>query len=317
MASEARRLFDRNSRDVEYLLELKPRDAKSLGASKDVSAKSAVVLITAFWEAYCEDLAAEALSHLVNYAKTAEDLPKTLRKRVAGELKSDPHELAIWQLSGEGWRDVLQSRLNSMQEERNRKLNTPNSQKINDFFDEALGIPEIATSWKWEGMTAANASMKLDAFVKLRGDIAHRGRAGERVSIQVPKDYLRHVKSLVSKTGGRVNSAVRRVTGEPLWMTSLSAVFEGHDEKDIIRLIRKLPDQQKRVLELRFALDNTKAYSKDREIGLRGLSEVGSIMNLHWDEVRLIESEAIKELRLLLRERRLKRSLLVESDSSG
>jgi chromosomal replication initiation ATPase DnaA len=56
-------------------------------------------LTTFFWEAYCEDLAAEALEHLVNNSKTADSLPNNLQKAVAKSLKAEVHDLAIWKLA--------------------------------------------------------------------------------------------------------------------------------------------------------------------------------------------------------------------------
>jgi RiboL-PSP-HEPN len=41
----------------------------------EVLNKSAVVLITAIWEAFCEDLASEAVEFVVDNAKKAELLP--------------------------------------------------------------------------------------------------------------------------------------------------------------------------------------------------------------------------------------------------
>jgi hypothetical protein len=56
----------------------------------EVLNKSAIVLITAFWEAYYEDLATEALEHLVTNADSVEKLPLELKKRVASELRETP-----------------------------------------------------------------------------------------------------------------------------------------------------------------------------------------------------------------------------------
>lgn len=72
----------------------------------EVLNKSAIVLLCAVWEAYCEDLASEAVEHLVTHAKDASALPKALRKQIAQELKADSHELAVWKLAGQDWRPL-------------------------------------------------------------------------------------------------------------------------------------------------------------------------------------------------------------------
>jgi hypothetical protein len=95
----------------------------------EVLNKSAIVLLTAFWEAYCEDVAGEALEYIVRHTKDAGGLPQDLRKAVAKELKEEPHELAVWRLADTGWRTELASRLTALKEKRDRQLNTPKTQQ--------------------------------------------------------------------------------------------------------------------------------------------------------------------------------------------
>ena len=84
MPSKARAAFDENCRDVDKLLEIHADiggDQVGRRWGLEVLNKSAVVLICAYWEAYCEDVAAEGLDHLVKHAKSARDLPDALRRR--------------------------------------------------------------------------------------------------------------------------------------------------------------------------------------------------------------------------------------------
>lgn len=127
MASQARIKFNDNCDDIRLLgiHEELTGTAPGRRYGTEVLNKSAIVLLTAFWEAYCEDLAAEALNHLVAHASDAQALPKELRKLVARELKDHKNDLEIWKLSGEGWRQVLTRRLETLQQRRNMALNTP------------------------------------------------------------------------------------------------------------------------------------------------------------------------------------------------
>lgn len=224
MPSNARTAFDKNLKDIERLLELHRQEGgTSRGRRYDLEVlnKCALVLITSYWEAYCEDIAAEGLAHIVKYAGSADALPKELKKAVAKELKNDHNELAIWNVADRKWKEYLQSRLEKLQEARNRKLNNPKSDNIDQLFESALGIARISSSWKWvTTMTATRARAKLDRFVTLRGSIAHRGKAAENVRKAQVQDYLRFITRLASKTGERVNSYVENVTGRPLWPTS-------------------------------------------------------------------------------------------------
>jgi hypothetical protein len=68
MPSQARAAFENNRKDVERLMEIHGDLAGDTPGRKhgvEVLNKSAIVLMCAIWEAYCEDLAAEAVEHLV------------------------------------------------------------------------------------------------------------------------------------------------------------------------------------------------------------------------------------------------------------
>lgn len=220
MASVARSSFDKNCQDVDRLLAIHRDLTGTLPGRRrqvEVLNKSAIILLTAFWEAYCEDIAAEGLARLVSGAPDSRALPKELQKKVAKSLKEHANELAVWDLADQGWRTVLTSRLAQLQQDRNRRLNTPKSDLIDALFLETLGIDRISGRWFWRGMSAAQARDKLDKYVTLRGEVAHRGAAASSVKKTHVTDYYEHVKKLVGRTGGRVNAVVKRATGSGLW----------------------------------------------------------------------------------------------------
>ena len=47
----------------------------------------------------------------------------------------------------------------------------------------------------------------------------HRGKAAKSVTKAQVEDHFDFIKRLVTKTGGAVNSHVKKVTGKPLWPT--------------------------------------------------------------------------------------------------
>jgi HEPN superfamily RiboL-PSP-like protein len=221
MASSARAAFDRSAQDVERLIEIHSDfggDAQGRRFGLEVLNKSAIVLITAIWEAYCEDIAAEALEHLVTNVETGSQLPKDLKKRIVAEIEKDPNELAMWDLADAGWKSRVKAHLASLTAERNRRLNTPKTDQINELFITAIGLPAVSNSWRWKKMSASNAKEKLDYYIDLRGAIAHRGEAASSVKKFGVTDYFEHVKRLVDLTGDRVNDYVQNVTGKPLWL---------------------------------------------------------------------------------------------------
>lgn len=53
-------------------------------------------------------------------------------------------------------------------------------------------------------------------WTKMSCSIAHRGKSSESVEKAEVADYLKFIKKLAAKTGGKVNSHVKAVTGKPL-----------------------------------------------------------------------------------------------------
>lgn len=222
MPSKAQKLFNENAQDIERLLKLhEEKGGTSQGRRRglEVLNKSAIVLITSFWEAYCEDIASEGLEHIVKHGKSPDSLPKEIKKIIARDLKGDRNELSVWSLCGDGWKRILKERLDRLQEQRNKKLNTPKSQNIDDFFMQSIGLSSMSSSWKWaKKMTASRAREKLDKYAILRGEIAHRGKSAKSVTKAQVEDYFDFIKKLVTKTDSAVNSHAKKITGRLMWL---------------------------------------------------------------------------------------------------
>lgn len=215
MSTVARTSFEANAKDVGYLLDIHTliggTEPGRRDAALQVLNRSGIVLVSAIWEAYCEDLAAEALGHMVMHATEPSELPTSLRRRVADELKKDPHHESPWKLAGDGWRAFLTERLQRLQDARNLGLNTPKADNIDGLFLKTLGLADLSEAWYWPGMSAEQAREKLDRFIVLRGDIAHRGAAGVRRKRVT--EFLNHAKRLAGKTDAKVNAFVQDACG--------------------------------------------------------------------------------------------------------
>jgi len=66
-------------------------------------------------------------------------------------------------------------------------------------------------------MPVARARKKLDKYIELRGAIAHRAQSETSCTRDAVSDFFGFIKSLVAKTGGRVNNHVKGITGKSLW----------------------------------------------------------------------------------------------------
>jgi len=101
--SQARKAFDLSAKDVQRLLDIHADvggDAPGKRYGLEVLNKSAIVLISAVWEAYCEDVALEAAKHLAKYLTIASELPLDVQKRIAFELKRTSTNLQFYDSRG-------------------------------------------------------------------------------------------------------------------------------------------------------------------------------------------------------------------------
>lgn len=218
--SEAGGRFEESSLKVDQFREIHEKLSGTDRGWRDLEVlnKSAIVLTCAIWEAYCEDLAGEALEYLLAKIDDPSKLPLAFQKQAAKELKKDDlHQLAAWKLAGDKWKDYLRSRLASLKKSRDLEWNTPSSDRVDAFFADGVGISKVSSAWSWKSVGPAENRKKLDALVQLRGAIAHRGR-----SLEVVKKFhftraLVLVTSLVRTTDEKVNTELRAITGAAPW----------------------------------------------------------------------------------------------------
>jgi hypothetical protein len=219
MASNARKTFDNNLGDINDLIEYYEQAEASFHGSSpgaDVVLRSAMVLLVTYWEAYIEDIASEVVTHLTTHVSDPGELPKELKKIIAKELKEDKNELAVWNLAADGWKTLIQKRLPSLREARDRTFNTPKSRQTRDFLRASTGIQDITTSWTVESEAPESCCKTLDLLVKLRGRIAHRGKLKKHISVEFVQMHKKWFENLVTKTEEHINNEIETVTGTPL-----------------------------------------------------------------------------------------------------
>lgn len=224
MTSQARKNFDKNFEDVEHLIGmgqgmriLEETDGECSDAEVNVLYRSALVLMISHWEAYIEDICAEALSHIVEATANPDKLPKEIRKKIGKEIKNIDNDIEAWKLAGEGWKDYLKQRESKFSEERNRSFNTPKPEQTNLFIENVIGLKNVTSSWKIEGSTEKESAERLKKLVELRGQIAHRGKLNHELTEDWLLEEVKFLKKVVSKTGGKINSHVKKSVGTGLW----------------------------------------------------------------------------------------------------
>ena len=229
MPSLARKSFDDNSKDIKRLLNVwsefeglakevpKEGDATEIPATRIVFLKSIIVLLISYWEAYLEDIAGEALKHIIQNVKDSNELPKELKKAITKELEKEPDELAVWKLCGDNWRNLCLDRFQTLTEQRNRNFNSPKSYLTNEFIQKSIGLENITKKWKTDMLDSEQCNKKLDDLIELRGAIAHRGKVTRTLTMKSVTEDVEFIKKLVASTGGAINSFVKKITKISLW----------------------------------------------------------------------------------------------------
>lgn len=215
MTPTARERFDTGLKDVRRLLEIHEKMGGTNPGKRhglEPLNQSAIVLLTAVWEGFVEDLAREALERLIDGIADPQGLPERLKKKVAEELKEEKHELAIWRLAGDDWKELLRCRLPDYAKQRALNLNTPDACRVQTLFARTLGLENITDAWHWQKMSRDQAQEKLDDLIKLRGDIAHGGDPKGPVHKNRVEGFIKHLCKLVEKSESCVDEYVRGAT---------------------------------------------------------------------------------------------------------
>lgn len=204
-------LLARNLSDAKRLLAtgapaaLEPGDKRK---TAEVISRSAIVLTCASWEAFVEDLALEGLQKLYALRSSGTPLDEEacaaiLRvERAIPELRGAAHVLDLLQRN--------QTRVLG-------QFNTPKSANVDSLFIRALNLEAVSSAWKWRGTRTLAARSQLDTFVSLRGDIAHRTKAANRVTRRDAAQFCALVERLSLCTANRLNDWMSSQSGRRPW----------------------------------------------------------------------------------------------------
>ena len=220
MPSQARLTLDANKTDFDRLWELHEKEAGTSGGRKfhvEVLNKSVVILVCAAWEAYCEDIAAEAVAHIVADCTDFSKLSKDLKTAIAKQIRDDKHDHAPWKLAGDGWKSELANNAKQFVGDATFRWNTPKSKQIIELFEKTLGIADISSDWNWPKSSVNQTKKKLDDFVTLRGEIAHRLKPANSVHKKDGTDFFELVSRLADKIDSSVKQLLHKITGKNYW----------------------------------------------------------------------------------------------------
>jgi hypothetical protein len=220
MASLAKNRFDQQKGDIDQLWVIHQEFAGQGAGRKhgvEVINRAAIVFITACWESYVEDVCLEAFDFLLANASHPDNFPVRVRTLASKALRENPDQTQIWRLAGEGWKQVLSDHREGAKAKWLDELNTPKTPQVNGLFRELIGLSNLSESWSWQRMSSQQASEKLDEYITVRGNIAHRLTHDTNIYKNWGTDYLSHVERLVAKTDERVYGHVVTLTITPPW----------------------------------------------------------------------------------------------------
>jgi len=202
-------------KDVDRLLEIH-KELTGTGYLRPKAAvlyKSGVVLITACWEAFIEDVVTKALDFIVTNIPAQEKLPKELRKIVAQHLKNDKHELSVWTLAGEKWKN----RATDILKEPVDQFHVPTHGNIDKLFKKVINLKEVSEKWYWPGMSKERTRKKLNDYIDIRHDIAHKSTTDAEVLRWNVEEYSNHVCRIAKITCNTTRDYVHEITNEYPW----------------------------------------------------------------------------------------------------
>ncbi|MBD2111278.1 MULTISPECIES: HEPN domain-containing protein [Cyanophyceae] len=202
MSSRSSINFHDNKKDIELLWHIHaelPGTGKKRRHKADVLNRSAIILISACWEAYIEDVSVESFDFLLSQSDDPSFIPSKVKALVSRELMSQKDERKIWELAGSGWKSVLRNHKDVAQDKWITSFNTPKSKQVRALFSDLLGISDITSNWTWNDTTVETVCAELDHYISVRGDIAHRVRHEETVHKTWGKSFLAHVTKLVDR----------------------------------------------------------------------------------------------------------------------
>lgn len=179
----------------------------------EVLNKAVVVFVCAAWEAYCEDVILEAKGHILTNCHDPNLLSNHAKTPIADALRESRSHLDVWRLAGDGWKTMWATHVDT----KVVKLHTPKPKNLIKLFKQTLGIADITHNWSWQNCDCQKAKSRLNGFVTLRGEIAHKLNTPNSVKKTHGETFYMHTKQLAEKIELTVANKIQEMTGNHPW----------------------------------------------------------------------------------------------------
>jgi len=203
------------SKDLTEYNKLDGIKIKNLNKKRQVLYMSTIVNLCASWELFIDALITDSIEWMLKI-KTAEKLPNILKNRIALNLlekreKSIP-ELEIWKLSDGGWKNLLRDNHTILK----NKFNTPKAENVDEFVFKTIGLRNLSSNWKWKNQSNVKTKNKLNNFIKIRGDIAHRISA-DPINFNTIGEYIDFLFRLSTLSSNVIREYIYTIVGSYPW----------------------------------------------------------------------------------------------------
>jgi len=203
---------------------LDPQDSEGKQYNIEILIKSGIIFIVTCWDEFIRELITESFDFMINNVSDPKSFPVNV-KMTASEnlLPSKPSKREnwhhdrwkedIWQLAGNGWKDILKK----SKERYIDRFNTPRPEIIDKLFLNVIGLKDLSSNWKWEDMTETNSKDCLNILMTFRGDIVHRNKSHREVFIEDVDYFSLFVKRLAGESANAVRKFVDEKTDKYPW----------------------------------------------------------------------------------------------------
>lgn len=137
--------------------------------------RSALILAVTAWESFVEDTLTQQLDELLERTSNPAAI-SSIFNGIADEWldpirsgKRKPPDLIQW--TGDNWKSLVRESLRRNLD----SFNTPNSENTAKLFKRYLEV-DIVKKWAWQAVSSDKAQKQLDALIKLRARVVHKGR---------------------------------------------------------------------------------------------------------------------------------------------
>ena len=161
----------------------------------DIFKRAAFILLVTGWESFIEDTLASQFKQRLDSATKPKDIDSTFNAVAQSWIdtkRPTPNDIQRW--TGDGWKSVIRERF----DEEVGSLNTPNARNIRYLFRRYLGV-DVTRSWRWAGLSSAQACKKLDAVITLRGSLVHRSKELFDRKDSLRKEQVTDARNLIDR----------------------------------------------------------------------------------------------------------------------